>query len=293
MRMGRIFKKSVTDLENGTPAPRPKEDLTPTEKKQLFLRTKMYILLQEVLEEFQQFFDKDEEIVGSIPLTNEENSVAATAGINGMLLVKTPQGKDYLKTFHELRGHRLLIFTNKKIYFMVVLEFIEEKKFYTYEYHAISRIKFKKETRKYREWQSLTQSTKEETISYTFDFQAGGQVFTEIFTPEEGEKFLAIRKKIPQLQAIELSNHVTRDSLFDYIFSNVHFSIRTFTILSWLFFGGLFLYFLFIVLQVYFFPNATQMPQPSQLFDLSTPLKNWSPHKFFTPLESLILPFLS
>ncbi|MFC7056078.1 hypothetical protein ACFQOY_09665 [Enterococcus alcedinis] len=144
MTIRNIFKRSVSDLETPSDQQPVQQDLTISEKKQLFLRTKMYVILQEVMEELQEYFAPEEEIIGYLPFTNQENSTAATVGIAGMMHVKTPRGRDYLETFHELRGNRLLVFTNKKIYFMVVLEFIEEKLFNAYDYESIAKIKFKK-----------------------------------------------------------------------------------------------------------------------------------------------------
>lgn len=271
MSIRNIFKKSVTDLEQKTQVPTPQNDFTPQEKKELFLRTKMYVILQDIIEELKNNFATDEEIVGYIPFTNEDNSAAATAGLLGMMHVNTPQGKDYLNSFHELRGHRLFLFTNKKMYFMVVLEFIEEQRFYTYDYNSIHKIKLKKKSIKYREWQSLTRSVKGESIYYTFDFQAGERIFTEMLTKEEGEKFLGIRENIPALKEIPLSDSVSRNSLFDYLFSNVNFATRAAIIGSWLLFGSLFLYFVYAIIQIYFFPETIKMPNLPEIPELPVP----------------------
>lgn len=265
MTIRNIFKRSVSDLEKPSDQQTVQQDLTTSEKKQLFLRTKMYVILQEVMEELQEYFAPEEEIIGYLPFTNQENSTAATVGIAGMMHVKTPRGRDYLETFHELRGNRLLVFTNKKIYFMVVLEFIEEKLFNAYDYESIAKIKFKKSQTSYREWQSNKGFKKETITHYTLDFQAGDHVFTETLTDTDGQKFLALREQIPALKAIELSNKVTRNSFMDYVFSNINFSIRTFTILSWLFFGSLFLYFVYMIVQIYFFPETIRMPDLDNL----------------------------
>lgn len=253
MTIRNIFKQSVSDLNKPNEKQMAKEDLTSSEKKQLFLRTKMYVILQEIMEELSQNFEENEAIAGYLAFSNEENSTSGTMGWAGMMQVTTPRGRDYLNTFHELRGHRLLVFTNKKMYFIVVLEFIEKNLFYTYDYNTIKKIKFKKSQTSYREWRSIGRFEKEESIHYTLDFQAGNRIFTEILTEKDGEAFLELHEKIPALNAIELTNKATRNSFFSYVFSNINFSVKTVTILSWLFFGALFLYFVYVAMMVYFY----------------------------------------
>ena len=269
MTIRNIFKQSVSDLNKSNEKERPKGDLTPNEKKQLFLRTKMYVILQEIMEELSQNFEENEAIAGYLAFSNEENSTSGTMGWAGMMQVTTPRGRDYLNTFHELRGHRLLVFTNKKMYFMVVLEYIEKNLFYTYDYHTIEKIKFKKNQTSYREWRSVGRFEKEESIHYTLDFQAGNRIFTEILTEKDGETFLDLREKIPALKAIEITEKATRNSPFSYVFSNINFSVKTLTILSWLFFGALFLYFVYVVVQVYFLTDTIKTPDLSNLHKVS------------------------
>lgn len=275
MTLRNVFKKSVADLEAASNAQSLKQDLTPAEKKQLFLRTKVYVILQEVMEELGTYFTAEEEIIGYLPFTNQENSTAATVGVAGMMHVKTSRGRDYLDTFHELRGNRLLVFTNKNMYFMVVLEFIEERLFSTYDYESVAKIKFKKHQTSYREWQPKKGFIKQTINHYTIDFQAGEHIFTETLTNEDGEKFLEVREKIPALKAIELSNKVTRDSALGYLLGNINFSIKTFTILSWLFFGALFLYFIYIIVKIYYFPETIKMPDLDNLPEIPGGASGW------------------
>lgn len=224
-----IFKKSVKQL-NGKNSIVDKESLTPKEKERLKKQTQMYILLKELIKDFSSHFEEGEEIIEYFPFTNEENSAIGTNGPLGMMYVNSDKGKEYVKRFNDLRGNRLLIATNKRLYFFVVLEYIEEKLFYSHPYEEIEGILLKKHKVSYFEWKSALHVIRGHSFWYTLDFQSGPNVFTDTLTAEDGERFLALSEKVPEIKQILERNKVKRKNKFDYIFSNMHLAIKVVTI---------------------------------------------------------------
>lgn len=241
------FKHAVNNLEQGTDTIilHDNQELTTAQKELLFKQTQMYIQLEEIIEELSHDLKADEEIAGYLPFTNDGNSAAATSGIMGMTYVNSSKAKKYRDNFHDLRGNRLLIFTNQRMIFTVIIEFLEERRYYSYPYEDIQAIRFEKHPIGYFDWQKVRLLPKrKKNYWYTLDFQSNSNIFTEILQPAEVQKFQELVDTLPALKAITINEKMHRDNPFDYIFSNTKMAI-------WLFNG------IWITLLIFFILGIT------------------------------------
>lgn len=242
------FKQAIQTLNQGTGAVTPNEngDLSAEQKKQLVKQTQMYIQLEEIVADLSQDLNPGEEIAGYLPFTNEENSAAATVGIMGMTYVTSFKAQKYRNTFHDLRGNRMLIFTNQRMIFTIIIEFLEERRYYSYPYNHIKGIRFEKHPIGYFDWQKGKLLPKrKKTYWYTLDFQSQSNIFTEVLQPKEVRKFQDLVEAVPALKAITIDENMHRDTRFDYLFSNTKVGLQGMTlffILVLVVFVGLIIY---------------------------------------------------
>lgn len=181
----------------------------------------LYITMQQVLDQVTTLLAADEKIINFMPMTDEQNSQVATAGIMGMYHPKTEAAKSYMNEQDSLRGNRIMVFTNKRMIFFIVIEFLDDpKQYFYYQYSALHAIKLKKHSQvEPIDHQGLKRVT---TAWYTLDFETDDRhIFTEILTPENGQLFKKNALTIPAMQGILISDKVSRVNLFDFIFSNV------------------------------------------------------------------------
>ena len=232
------FKEAVRDFSQGQPIQlEADQELTENQKRQLLYQTKMYIQLEEVMSKLKTHLTPTEEIVDYMPFSAMENSAIGSTGFMGMMYVTTKEGKHYRDTFNDLRGNRLLVFTNERIIFFVILEFIEAELFYSYDYAEIDGIRLDPHKIGYFDWQAPKGEAKRKHYYwYTLDFQAGTHIFTEMLMEEDKQKFEALVAQIPRLQAILIDANVHRKTKFDYYFSNTKLWGRLF-VLFWILFA--------------------------------------------------------
>jgi len=202
------------------------ETLTSSQKKDLLEQTKMYIFLQELLEKIKPYLSDNEEIIDYLPLTNEENSRAGTVGVMGMTYATTTEARDYLNTFYNLRGNRLIIFTNERMIFLTIIEFLESRVYFSYPYESIHAFKLKKHKVSYLDWKSAVVASRGHSYWYTLDFQSNDHVFTEMLTEDDAAIFKRQLLEIPPLQTILVDEKVHRNTKADLVISNVNFWIR-------------------------------------------------------------------
>ncbi|WP_086347735.1 hypothetical protein [Candidatus Enterococcus clewellii] len=124
--MGNTFRKNTRDI-NQTYLNKTNEDLTKKQKKALFQQTKMYIFLQELLESLEENHLGSNEVIRSIlPLTTDGANLSfMNTGIMGLYHPKSEKARQYVKDFHDLRGNRLFVFTDQRIIFMTIIEYID------------------------------------------------------------------------------------------------------------------------------------------------------------------------
>lgn len=240
------FKKAFWQLNDELAG---KQDLSTQDKKRLFEQTKMYIFLQDFLKKLTPYLEEGEVIQAYLPMTNQENTAVATGGIMGMAYAREPEARAYVENFHDVRGNRLLVFTNQRMLFVVIVEFLEERLFYSYPYDSIQSILFKKHKIGYFDWSAATiGAIRKQTHYYTLDFQAGNHIFTEMLAEDDGVIFQRQLETIPALQGILLGEKVQRERKFDLIFSNASLHLKLLYGLSILVVLFLVLYVLLLVL---------------------------------------------
>lgn len=237
------FKKVFDQLNDDL---REKNDLSANEKKQLFDETKMYIFIQDFLKKLTPYLQEDEVIQSYLPLTNQDNSAIMTGGIMGMAYARTPDARAYLNTFHTVRGNRLLIFTDQRMIFVVVIDFLEDHTYFSYPYDSIKSFMLKEHTFGYFDWANKDGLRKQDSY-YTFDFQAGNHVFTEMLSPEDAQIFQRQLQEIDGLKHVLITDKAKRNNWLDRVFSNVTLHIRLLYGVTILAFLALFIY-LFLVL---------------------------------------------
>lgn len=209
------------------------DDLTVSGKKRLFQQTKMYIFIQEFLTKLTPILAEGEVIQAYLPLTNQENTAVATGGLLGMAYARTAAAREYVDHFHDVRGNRLLVFTNRRMLFLVMVEFLEEELFYSYPYSSIQSIQFTKHKIGYFDWhQKLLKDKRQYRYYYTLDFQSENHIFTEMLTVEDGEIVQRQLQNIPQLQDIMVTAKARRKSKLDAIFSNLTWQLKVLMIIS-------------------------------------------------------------
>ncbi|MGY3749151.1 hypothetical protein [Vagococcus acidifermentans] len=218
-------------------------DLSHLQKKELFQQTQQYIIVREVLDDLADQLEQGETIAAYFPITNEENSSFTGTGLMGMMYVKTDKGKAYRDQFNDLRGNRLLVLTDRRMIFLVILEFIENRLYYSYPYDSLPGIQLEKQRAGFFNWQSVRQAASRQTEWYVLDFQSDNHIFHEILTVKEGALFLETARSIPALRDIVINNEVHRTNRFDYVFSNLKLAKQLLQFASW----GLVALFLFIV----------------------------------------------
>lgn len=240
------FKKAFWQLNDELGG---KQDLSTQDKKRLFEQTKMYIFLQDFLKKLTPYLEEGEVIQAYLPMTNQENTAVATGGIMGMAYAREPEARAYVENFHDVRGNRLLVFTNQRMLFVVIVEFLEERLFYSYPYDSIQSILFKKHKIGYFDWSAATiGAIRKQTHYYTLDFQAGNYIFTEMLAEDDGVIFQRQLETVPALQGILLGEKVQRERKFNLIFSNASLHLKLLYGLSILLVLFLVLYVILLVL---------------------------------------------
>lgn len=201
------------------------------DKNQLFERSKYYILLQELLADIQVELASSEEICGFLPMTVAENTAATNQGIGGMGYARTKKAKQYVKNFSDTRGNRLFIFTNQRIIYLIILDYLEDKNYFSYPYKEIHSIYLEPHPLSYRDPKGMK---KKEIVWYYVDFQAGNHIFSEIFTETDAEVFRKNWQEIEAFHKIPQAKRIYRQRPFDRIMSNLQFSGRLLYFLNFL-----------------------------------------------------------
>lgn len=233
------FKK-VFSIEN--------QQLSNQKNASLKANGKSYVFAQELLKDFEKHLEEGEHILGLIPLTNQTNSSVMNTGVMGMAYARNPKARQYVETFNSVRGNRLLFFTEERIIFMTVVDYLEEDLYYSYPYQSIERIKIKKRRLGYFDWSQHYKPRRNYQETYTLDFQSNNHVFTELMTQKDIDTFLQKKRLIPKMRNIPITDKTHRNNLFDLLFSNVSLQVKLFSFLI-TFFG---LIFLVIFLITYF-----------------------------------------
>lgn len=187
-----------------------------TDTATLYHRSKYYILMKEIEKLILPQLEQGETIQGYLPLTVSDNTGVMNTGYNAQTYVTTEKARWYVDQFKDTRGNRVMIFTETRIIFMVIVEFFEDNRYFSYAYDSIHSIFTKKHRRRYFDEHMKRQSH----IWYMLDFQSGNHVFDETLAQKDYETLKEIWQRIPAMARIPESNRVYRRNLFDHIASN-------------------------------------------------------------------------
>lgn len=216
-------------------------------------QAKMYITLSDVLIKLKNILASGEKIINLMPITNENASNTGNNGLGGMVAVHTQQGRDYIRQQNSLRDNRLLVFTNQRMIFLVLVEFIDNpQQYFSYPYDQIKKIKFKKH-RASKPKKDQAPWQRQHYAWYTLDFQTeDDHVFTEMLDGYNAQLFKQNLITISGMQTIEISQHVHRRRIFDWLFSNINFSMNLYKI-SWIPIGIMVLIWLILMFAQHYF----------------------------------------
>lgn len=192
------------------------DDINGIDTEALYQRSKYYILMKEIESLMTPQLTPGETIQGYLPLTVADNTGSMNTGYNAQTYVTTEKARWYVDQFKDTRGNRVMIFTETRIIFLVIVEFFEENRYYSYAYDSIHSIFTKKHTRRYFD----EHMKRQRHVWYLLDFQADNHVFDETLTQKDYETLKEIWQRIPAMARIPESNRVYRRNLFDRITSN-------------------------------------------------------------------------
>ncbi|MFD1465329.1 hypothetical protein ACFQ4L_04385 [Lapidilactobacillus mulanensis] len=223
----------VVNQMNGIPKKYEPKSTPELRQKYQERQVALYITMQDVLTKVTQLLGDGEKIVNFLPMTNEDNTAAATDGIMGMYAPQTDESKEYIKAQDSLRGNRLMVFTNQRIIFFIVVEFIDDQsQYFSYEYDQMPAIKFKKHQMKAPKKGDIVINQDQQTW-YTLDFETkDGHVFQEFLTADNGKVFKQNLLTIPAMSQIRITNHATRNNRFDLIFGNILTGFTAYNVLA-------------------------------------------------------------
>ena len=212
----------VVNSFNGLPNKPTNSHLSTEMQKRKQQRTvAMYLTMRHILDEVQKLLQPDEKIINLLPMTNEEYSQMATGGIMGMYAPQSEETKQYIHDQTSLRGNRLMVFTNQRIIFFIVIEFLDNpKQFFSYNYDQLQAVKLAERKISVPGNEHFWQ--RDYFTYYSLDFETDDKhVFTEFLTNENGQLFKRNLLTIPAMAHVQISDHVVRPNKFDYVFSNV------------------------------------------------------------------------
>lgn len=214
------FKIVINQLNNEIRADSKKE-LNAQQKKKLFNQTKMYIFLQDFIEKIKPYLEEDETIQAYLPMTNDGQNISAVGlGLLGMYHPESEEAKAYVKDFNDLRGNRLLIFTDQRMIFTTIIEFLDQKTFFSYPYTTIKAITLKENKTSYFDWDDSFPPKRVALFSYIFDFESENHIFSEMLGQRDADILKRQLSDIPELKEIVVTTKIYRKRTFDRIVNN-------------------------------------------------------------------------
>ncbi|WP_125706121.1 hypothetical protein [Lacticaseibacillus daqingensis] len=215
----------VVNAMNGIPT-KPRGLTSALQQRYKAREAAMYITMHQVLAQVTDLLAPGEQLVNLLPMTNEANSAAGSDGVMGMYAPKMTTAKAYVAAQASLRGNRLLVFTTRRMLFLVVIEFLDDPTaYFSYPYTHIQAMKLKQRRMSipgnHHFWSR-------ETITWAVvDFQTtDGNIFTETLTSANAALLKRNLLEIPAMADIVITDHVTRVRRLDYWLSNVNLQVR-------------------------------------------------------------------
>lgn len=184
-------------------------------------QAKYYIFLQGVLDSLREKFAPDEVIETYLALSNASNPAMTSTGWMGMGYARKEKAREYVNIFNDTRGNRLLVFTNQRMIYLTLLDYLEEDRYASFAYDKIKGIRFKEKKLSY--WDFSAKSRKQVSSYYLVDFQAENRIFSETLDEQDARVFRDQLENIPLLNKVKIDDCVHRSNHFDYFFSNPSF----------------------------------------------------------------------
>ncbi|WP_086312883.1 hypothetical protein A5821_000444 [Enterococcus sp. 7F3_DIV0205] len=218
--MANPFKVVINQLNNEI-ANSSKKELNKQQKKNLFNQTKMYIFLQDFIEKVKPYLEEGEEIHAYLPMTSDGQNVSAVGlGLLGMYHPETEEAKAYVKNFNDLRGNRILIFTDQRMIFTTIIEFLDQRTFFSYPYTTIKAITLKENKMNYFDWDESFPPKRVALYTYIFDFESENHIFSELLGQRDADILKRQLLEIPALKEIVVIKKVYRERRFDRVVNN-------------------------------------------------------------------------
>lgn len=195
-------------------------------------------ILAKMMNELKANFSKEEEIINYLPLNNANNTAITTTGWQGLSYVTKPLSIKYTQIFEDVRGNRVLVFTNKRMILVFPSDFFEEGHFSSYFYQDIRGIMLRGEKPSLL---SRILKKKKEVTWYGLDFQGSSGIFYDTLQPFQKAQFLQILASIPAASRIPIGKRLIRNNKFDQIVNNFEYDYRVanFFNLLWILLGVL------------------------------------------------------
>jgi hypothetical protein len=210
--------KQIVDSENR----RLRNEVTSEEKSHLLEDSKTYIFFQDLIMDIQSLLEKDETVQGYLPLASSGNLAISKQGISGLSYARTERAKQYVKEFEDTRNNQLLVFTERRILFLVIIDYLDSQTYFSYPYSSISAFSLKP-----RKLTRYEKPEDEEIMFWAyFDFQSDNNIFSDVLTKKDFALFQHFHDTIPALNKIPIIEKIQRKNPLDYIVSNWHFNYR-------------------------------------------------------------------
>ncbi|ALS38256.1 hypothetical protein ABID30_000045 [Enterococcus rotai] len=214
------FKAVINQINKDITTSKNKE-LNTQQKRNLFNQTKMYIFLQDFIEKMKPYLEDGEEIHAYLPMTNDgQNASVVGLGLLGMYHPESEEAKAYVKDFNDLRGNRILIFTDQRMIFTTIIEFLDHRTFFSYPYTTIKAITLKENKMNYFDWDDSFPPKRVALYTYTFDFESEDHIFSELLGQHDADILKRQLLEIPALQTILVTRKVYRERRFDRVVNN-------------------------------------------------------------------------
>ncbi|EOL43289.1 PH domain-containing protein [Enterococcus caccae] len=256
------FKKVINQI-NKEITNNTKSELNTQQKSNLFNQTKMYIFLQDFIEKMNPYLEVGEKIYAYLPMTTDgQNASVVGLGLLGMYHPETEEAKAYVKNFKDLRGNRILIFTNQRMIFTTIIEFLDQRTFFSYPYTTIKAITLKENKMSYFDWDTSFPPKRVALYTYTFDFESQDHIFSELLSQRDADILKRQLLEIPALQNILVTKKIYRERRFDRIVNNPVLAYR----LTYYFFNVL----VILILLLFALGGFLHIGPLKYVFDLST-----------------------
>lgn len=195
------------------------------DKQKIFEKSKKYILIQQLLEDIQDFLTEGETIEEYLAFSSVDNISNFSANWMSFSYARTAKAKSYVENFKGTRGNRLFIFTNQRIIYLFPLEFFESNHFYSYPYDSIKVLTLQEHRKKNTKLENFT----------VLDFESNQRVFTETLNDQDYARILKIRDKVSGFGKIPVNNKPVRKRKFDYLFGHMLFGLKIASVINYIY----------------------------------------------------------